>query len=268
MGCYLGEPVKLSSLPPLFLTLVLCLCVSCRCGETFRGQDSGVNTQLQAGEEAGVRAGPLAGRVTFSGHRPSSQVVVGAADPCARGPLGEANVGAEAGFESETGLGDVVVWVEGVPAAPAATSDLTISATQCGFEPAVAVARLGVRLLADNEDDRLRSFHLRRDDGHGGKNNVQNLVVPAGEAPASWLLDRAGRLQIGSDDDPSIESWVFVYERGMATITDSEGRFELSGIPAGNWRVRFWHPQYGEVERGVLIPVDGPASLYVSLPAE
>jgi hypothetical protein len=208
-----------------------------------------------------VVSGPLVGRVTFSGVPKSSHFEAHRAGPCAKAASTQGSP------VSSSGLADVVVWLEGAPAPDSAPKSVELTALECSFEPRVSTAQQGALLLADNKDVRLHSFHLRRDDRQGGRSNLQNLVVPSGEPPASWPLNEPGLVHINSDAIESMEAWVFVHERGLSTVTDSEGGFELSGVPAGNWTVRFLHPHYGETVRPVLIPADGPASLYVSLPS-
>lgn len=241
------------------LFAALCLCLS-SCARDRPAAELPVESSRALSQATPAGAGPLLGRVTFSGATQKSSVEVQGTDPCATA------ASAQGPLVSSGGLADVVVWVEGVPASDSAPQSVALSALECSFQPRVSSAQRGAVLIADNKDVRLHSFHLRRDDRRGGRSNLQNLVVPSGEPPASWPLSEAGLIHISSDATESMQAWVFVHERGVSTVTDSDGAFEVSGIPAGNWTVRFWHPDYGEVVRPVLIPADGPASLYVSLP--
>jgi hypothetical protein len=156
-----------------------------------------------------------------------------------------------------------------VAAAPGPASlprSFELRASGCRFEPAVAAVAVGTSLVADNRDPRLHTFHLRAEQPGGSRLNVHNLAVPPGEPPALWLLDEPATLHISSDPVPAMESWLLVLDGGQSTVTDAEGRFELPDLPPGQWQVRFWHPRFGETELPVLIPSDGPASLYASLP--
>ena len=244
----------------LFSLLAASLC-GVSCSRQQQSADEPASSSVQTVESQRILVpGPLAGRVTFAGPVDKQSTRDQGGDPCDENRTSQAMV-------VDGGLADVVVWVEGAPLANSVPPTIEVSADECRFFPRVSVAQVGARLHADNRDVRLHSFHLRRDDGQGGRRNLQNLVVPPGHPPASWLLDTSGVVHVSSDARSSMEAWIFVYERGLATVTDHEGRFELGGVSAGNWRVRFWHPQYGEVSQPVQIPVDGPASLYVSLPA-
>ncbi len=252
--------MKLASARFLISSLVVSLCVASCSREQPSAEQLAPSSPLTLESEERSGPGPLAGRVTFAGPPQKQAARDRGAEPCDGERTAQPPV-------VDGGLANVVVWVEGAPASSSSPPSLEVSAEECLFAPLVSVAQVGARLHADNKDVRLHSFHLRSDDGQGGRKNLQNLVVPAGDPPASWLLDAPGLVHISSDARAGMEAWVFVYERGLATVTDREGRFELAGMSAGNWRVRFWHPQYGEVIRPVQIPVDGPASLYVSLSA-
>jgi hypothetical protein len=259
-GRYHGRAMKLASVPFLISSLSAALCVASCSRDQQSTEEIAPPRVLKLESEERSGPGPLAGRVTFVGTPRKEVSGVPGTDPCDGEGTPQSPV-------VEGGLANVVVWLEGSPVSSSPPPSIEVSAEKCRFVPPVSVAQVGARLHADNKDARLHSFHLRSDDGQGGRRNLQNLVVPPGEPPASWLLDTPGRVHIGSDARAGMEAWIFVYERGLATVTDDDGRFELVGISAGNWRVRFWHPEYGEVVRPVQVPVDGPASLYVSLPA-
>ena len=134
------------------------------------------------------------------------------------------------------------------------------------MRPTVAAVQVGTRLVADNRDERVHTFHLRRLAAEGGRRNLQNLAVPPGNPPALWEFSEPGIVHISSDDLPQMESWVFVHRQGQSVVTDSEGRFELPELPQGQWQVTFWHPRFGRTVLPVMVPEDGPASLYASLP--
>jgi len=203
----------------------------------------------------------LSGRVTWSGPPQADPGSGTVADPCSgSGAQVAESVGPEGG------LADVVVLVENAPPAADEPRSLELSAQQCRFHPTVAAVPMGGRLVADNRDERLHTFHLRRQHPEGGLSNLQNLAVPPGEPPASFIFDAPGPLHVSSDDVPGMEAWVLVYERGQSAVTDARGQFELPELPPGEWQVTFWHPRFGRKLLPVLIPKDGPASLYASLP--
>jgi len=247
-------------MPPLLVaTLALAGCVGSwgdRAVPPPQGEAAAEPPAVEAVEARG-----LVGRVTWSGPAQSAPTAAVTEDPCA------AAAGAAArSVGPEAGLADVVVVVADAPASVDALRSFELRASGCRFQPAVAAVPVGTQLVANNRDARLHTFHLRREQQGGSRRNLHNLAVPPGEHPAFWLFDEPATVHISSDQVPAMEAWVLVLDGGQSTVSDAEGRFELPLLPPGQWQVRFWHPRFGQTELPVLIPADGPASLYASLP--
>jgi polysaccharide lyase family 4-like protein len=59
-----------------------------------------------------------------------------------------------------------------------------------------------------------------------------------------------------------MESWALVADHPYYTITDNEGRFQLTDIPAGTYRVKLWHPYLRQdIEQTVTIEPNKQTSL-------
>ena len=59
-----------------------------------------------------------------------------------------------------------------------------------------------------------------------------------------------------------MESWALVADHPYYTITDHEGRFQLTDIPAGTYKVKLWHPYIREdIEQTVSIEPNKQTSL-------
>jgi hypothetical protein len=59
-----------------------------------------------------------------------------------------------------------------------------------------------------------------------------------------------------------MESWALVADHPYYTITDNEGRFQLTDIPAGTYKVKLWHPYIRQdIEQTVTIEPNKQTSL-------
>jgi hypothetical protein len=65
-----------------------------------------------------------------------------------------------------------------------------------------------------------------------------------------------------------MESWGLVVNHPYYALTDSEGRFQLSDIPPGTYKVRIWHPYVREeIEQMVTIEPRGQTKLNLNVTA-
>jgi len=59
--------------------------------------------------------------------------------------------------------------------------------------------------------------------------------------------------------------WWFVAESPYAVLTDEEGNFSISNVPAGSYTVKIWHETLGESEQTVVVEANATTELSVSL---
>lgn len=65
-----------------------------------------------------------------------------------------------------------------------------------------------------------------------------------------------------------MESWALVVDNPYHTVTDNEGRFQLTDIPAGIYKVKLWHPYLREdIEHTVTIEPNRQTSLDLKVEA-
>jgi len=57
----------------------------------------------------------------------------------------------------------------------------------------------------------------------------------------SSFSQRAIMLRIVCDVHPGMQAFLGVLPHGLFAVTDSEGRFEIADVPAGEYRLVVWH---------------------------
>jgi len=125
--------------------------------------------------------------------------------------------------------------------------DFTVSNTGCQFVPHVMVAPAGAMMTVRNDDPLLHNSHFFLVDGDS-KRNVINLALPKEglEISKPKILRKAGLLSLECDAHDFMQAWVWVLENPYAVVTDSDGSFELSDVPAGSYKLTVWHEALGE----------------------
>jgi len=62
------------------------------------------------------------------------------------------------------------------------------------------------------------------------------------------VFDKAGPVALGCNIHDNMLSYVYVTEDPVHAVADSLGRATFTGLPAGSWQVRVWHPDMKDKE--------------------
>ena len=153
-----------------------------------------------------------------------------------------------------------VVYLEGrFPAAPPATPAV-LSQHQLQFEQGVLPVLAGTTVEFPNHDD---LFH-----------NVFSYSKPKrfdlgryarGDLPPPQVFDRPGVVRLNCEIHPHMRATILVLETPHFTRTDTNGVYRLTGLPAGQYRLKAWLEERVVRERpvtltsGTTLRVDFPA---------
>lgn len=137
---------------------------------------------------------------------------------------------------------------------PAERRDGAISIRQKGyqFRPAVAAVQVGGEVTFPNRDDEFHNVFSyspvkRFDLGRYRK----------GEETPPVTFDEPGVVRVYCEIHKHMRALLLVLETPWFTATDHQGRFELSGVPAGRYSIRAFLPSEKTLESRVTLPPGG-----------
>jgi plastocyanin len=139
-------------------------------------------------------------------------------------------------------VADAVVWIPGLPGAQQRAARLAQRNKQ--FEPRVVVVGRGGKVSFPNTDS---IFHNVFSTTRGSE---FDLGLYRGGTSREWTFTKPGVVRVFCNIHPVMAGWVLVLDQPdpVFAVTDSFGRARLTGIPAGQERIRIWHEKGGERE--------------------
>ena len=131
----------------------------------------------------------------------------------------------------------------------------TLNQRACSYDPRVFVVPVGARLTLTSEDEV----------GHNVRMNGAadlNIAISKG-GRASRRMEQAGLVKIGCDIHPWMSGYIHVVKHPYYAVTDGDGQFELTDVPAGTHQIRLWHEAWWTEDGSVAAPIVSTHSVTV-----
>jgi len=151
----------------------------------------------------------------------------------------------------------VVVYVAGanLKATPA---EATMRQKDKTFVPHVLPVVKGSTVAFTNNDQILHNVYTVTPPGFDipkyGKGKVEKRV-----------LRTAGPVELFCGIHNRMNAYVFVVENDYFAMPDANRKFKISGLPAGTYTLKAWHPRTGAFSKQVTVPASGGAQVDVTL---
>jgi len=145
---------------------------------------------------------------------------------------------------------DVVIWVLGVPGEAPRPRRVVLDQRNMTFIPHVLGVPVGTRVEMPNND---RVFHNVFSFKDGKRFDLG--LYPVGTSKVVEF-DKPGLSRIFCNIHPTMAAYVLAVESSYVAVTDTEGRFEIPGVPPGRYEYRMWRPGADTVS-GTLTVVAG-----------
>lgn len=122
------------------------------------------------------------------------------------------------------------------PARPRPASHVIDQKNQV-FQPYVETFRPGDTVRFRNSDDTRHHVY-----SFSPLKSFEFVLAP-GESSAPQTLDKTGVIAIGCNIHDQMVTYLYVSDAPWIARTDASGHVQLSGLPAGRYEVRVWHPR-------------------------
>jgi len=241
-----------SVLPGLLAILALFILVGCSKKENTEQSSNASEEKMSAPAPAATPIDPATaatvnGTVKFDGAAPKAAKIDMSQDPACKG-----DNTAEAVVVSGGKLANVFVYVKDglgsrtfdVPSAPA-----SIDQKGCQYHPHVLGVMTNQTVEIKNDDQTTHNIHPTPKD-----NREWNESQPPAAAPIQKSFAREEiLLPVKCNQHPWMKMYVSVVKGPFFAVTDKDGKYEIKGLPPGDYTLAFVHEKLGEQDQKVTV---------------
>lgn len=188
----------------------------------------------------------IEGRIRFEGPPPESRMLEVTRDHsvCGREKPDEAVL------VLNGGLANVVVSIDGAPAAPAPPRDIVVANELCRFVPRITAATVGSNVIVQNRDAILHNTHAYLSD----ESTFFNVAFPLKGVQLRRPLAKPDIMRFECDAGHTwMKAFVHVFAHPFFAVSDAAGRFKIEGLPPGQYVLKAWHEKLGTQTRQIQI---------------
>jgi len=198
--------------------------------------------------------GDVKGTVVVTGKIPAMEDLKRNSDAfCAKKQMKDESV--VAGKKGE--LANVVVHINGLPAAAPPAEKATISQDDCMYRPRVQGVVDGQRLEIRNGDPVLHNVHT-----YEGARTLFNVAQVPGTPNIEKTFTQNGvMLKFKCDVHQWMTGYVWVQNNPWFAVSDKDGKFEIKDVPVGTWDIEAWHERFGTKTGKVTVVKGKPAEV-------
>jgi hypothetical protein len=168
--------------------------------------------------------------------------------------------------KDSTGLGNVVVWIEGLRSGKPLPIErrLELESLNCRLDPRVqaAVTGSGLNVLGHDEFRQHLRFIAAGD-------TAARTVVLLGRdeqvIPTNLPFASPGLVIVHDADHAWPRAYIAVFDNPYFAVTAPDGKFSIEGIPPGKYTLATWHERTGKHEQPIEVTPSGAVKADVVL---
>jgi plastocyanin len=155
------------------------------------------------------------------------------------------------------GFANVVVFIDGIQRGKKIEpKNVDVANQKCRFTPHVAAIAKGTTVNIINSDSTLHNTHA-----YAKSATLFNMALPKQGQKIEKKIDRTGPVEIKCDVHSWMKGWLYVTDHPYVTVTDAEGNFTLTDVPAGTYQIQAWHEAEGAKKASVTVTAGGTATV-------
>jgi hypothetical protein len=200
--------------------------------------------------------GTLTGTIKFEGAAPTpAKIQMEGDDFCAKA---NPNAASESVVVNGDKFQNVIVYVkEGLKNSfDSPTDPVVLDQKNCQYTPHVVTLQAKQPLKVTTSDETTHNIHPQP------KNNKEwNKSQPPKGEPIVETFARAEVIPVKCNQHPWMKAFIGVFNSPFYAVTDKEGKYEIKGLPPGEYTIEAWHEKLGSTTEKVTIAANGTQTL-------
>jgi plastocyanin len=158
------------------------------------------------------------------------------------------------------GLANAFVNVSGsFPQAPHGSSTVTLDQQGCMYHPRVLGAQVGDKLVIRNDDSALHNIHSLSPEYSIDVSQPQTGMTYDVPLTTELIV-----LRLKCNVHPWMAGYVGIANSPYFAVSGDDGKFQISGVPAGKQTIQVWHEVYGSKTASVDVKAGGTAEVTIT----
>lgn len=230
------------------ITILLGLIAGCSKDEERPASQESAPAKAAASAPAGTAtaqgSGTIAGRVVFKGtHTPGKLSVGKDKEVC-----GDAKRDPTLIVGGDGGVRNAVIQIAGVTQGRSPAKEAELDQAKCEYVPHVLVVSTGATVKIKNGDGILHNVHTL-----SKENAPFNRAQPKFMKELNETFAKPEMIPVRCDVHGWMSGWIIVTDNVFHDVSQADGSFKLTGVPAGKYTLDAWHEELGAATQQVEI---------------
>jgi plastocyanin len=234
-------------------TLVFAACAVLAASGCHKSQPVPASTAATVAQPALTGDGIVTGTVHYPGGQPPRVNIDMGQDPaCALS--GKTPNLTEQYLVENGGLANVFVYIKsglGGRVYPTPTTPVVLDQKGCRYEPHVVTVMVGQPLRVENSDMTMHNVHTTPELPDNHSSDITQ--APGGKPVDTTFAQAEAMIPVRCNNHPWMEAFVNVAANPFYAITDSQGHYEIHGLPPGTYTLGAVHEKMPEQDVTITV---------------
>lgn len=192
--------------------------------------------------------GTISGTVKLQGAAPAAKVIEVTKDKEVCGAHGDLK-SEEVVVGANNGLANAVVSITNITKGkPMEAATPELDQNGCKYVPHILAFPAGSTVKIKNSDGILHNIHT-----YSTKNPSVNLAQPKFKKEMQQKFDQPEVIKVTCDAHGWMSGWFISQDHPYYAVSDANGAFKLTDVPAGEYELKVWHEKLGEKTAKVTV---------------